>query len=213
MKKLYATICAALLGTSAMMAEEGTFSFVHNGEVVPNGGTVTLTDVELETDLGDIKVWEMKAGLYVRNNSNAAERLGILATGVDNYNDIQVCPDGSCRPWSNGVVDVEFKEAVAAGALADTEIHTSFFDFTGNGPAAGTSTITVKAYCPLDPDDCTTVTLVFDTTKSSLVKVEQPVKVEVFNLCGKKIADTTTGLTQGIYIIRKNGTSHKVTIK
>jgi hypothetical protein len=37
--------------------------------------------------------------------------------------------------------------------------------------------------------------------------------MEFYNLCGKKIAESTIGLTKGIYIIKQNGTSRKVVIK
>lgn len=214
MKKLYTTILAALLGTSAMMAEEGTFSFIHNGEVVPNGSTVTVSEVEME-DLGDnMLVFEMQSGLYIRNNESSDQKLTLLATGIDNFESIQVCPDGNCRPWINGTVEAGFKNAVAAGEQVSPEIHVSSVDFTGNTNFNYKGSIKVRAYCTYDEEDFTEITLVFDSSASSLDKVKKnDQKLEIFNICGRMIGNSAEGLKKGIYIFRQGDVSRKVVIK
>lgn len=213
MKKLYATILAAMLGTGAMMAEEGTFSFIHNGEVVPSGSTVTVTEMTTEDFGGGMYAFEMQSGLYIRNNESSAQKLSVIATGIDNFTEIQVCPDGNCRPWSNGVVEATFKNSVPAGEQVSPEIHMSHLDFSGNTSFTFKGSITVRAYSTYDEEDFTEITLVFDNSASSLNQVNNNQKLEVFNICGRMIANSAEGLKKGIYIFRQGGVSRKVVIK
>lgn len=213
MKKFYATILATLLGTTAMMAEDSTFSFVINGEVITNGSTITLSEYHLSQDLGDMKIWEMPTNLFIRNCSEFNEDLSILVTGIDNYQDVQVCPDGNCRPWNDNTINAKFTNKVDAGDQVDAGIHVSYMDFENLSSFNYKSTITVRAYCTNDEDDFTQITINFDTNASSLNTVGSKQPIEVFNLCGKKIAESVNGLKKGIYIFRQGGTSRKVVIK
>jgi len=213
MKHLYTTILTLALATSSMMAEEGTFSFVRNGEVIPNGSTITLSEVHCE-DLGDMKIWEMPSNLGVKNNEASAQALSLLCTAVENItSDVSVCPDGNCRSWVNGTILADFNLPIAAGATADCQIHVSYTDFEYLPTFSYRSVMKVKAYCTLDEEDFTEITVIFDTSASKLNQLETSTHAEVFNLCGKKIADTTAGLKKGMYIIRQNGVSRKVIIK
>jgi len=214
MKKFYSTILASLLGTAALMAEEGTFTFIHNGEVVANGSTLTISEVHC-TDLGDdMKIWEMPANLYVRNNEESAQKLTLLGTGIENFNDIQICPDGNCLPWNtDGTLTASFKNAIPAGENADTGIHVSYYDFENLTTFNYKASITLRAYCTLDPEDFTEITLVFDSNASSLSKVEANNDLEIYNICGRMIGKSAKGLKTGIYIFRQGGVSRKVVIK
>lgn len=212
MKKLYTTILASMLGTAALMADEGTFSFVRNGAVVPNGSTVTITEVEVQ-DFGDnMFAYDMQSGLFIHNNEETAQKLSIKATGIENYEDIQVCPDGNCLPWSNGVIEADFKNPIPADGLGDAGIHIGYMDMEGKGFSFKGS-ITVRAYCSLDDEDFTEITLVFDSSASSLSKVKSSQKLEVFNICGRLVGNSATGLKKGIYIFRQGDVSRKVVIK
>lgn len=213
MKKLYTTILATLMGTSVMFAEEGTFSFIRNGEIVPNGSTVVVSEVEAE-DWGDgMFSFEMQSGLFIRNNETSDQKLTVLATGIENYNEIQVCPDGNCRPWSDGIVEASFKNAVAAGEQVSPEIHMSHLDFSGSSSFSFKGSLTVRAYCTYDEEDYTEITLVFDTSASNINIVKNPKKLEIFNICGRMVGNSAEGLQKGIYIFRQGDVSRKVVIK
>jgi len=212
MKKLYTTILASMLGTAALMADEGTFSFIRNGEVVPNGSTVTVSEMEVQDYGGGMAAYDMKSGLYIRNNEETAQKLSILATGIENYEDIQVCPDGNCIPWSDGVISANFANPIPAGGTGDAGIHIGYFDTDGVGFSFKGS-IKVRAYCTLDEEDFTEITLIFDSSASSLSKVESGKKLEIFNICGKMIGNNANGLKKGIYIFRQGDVSRKVVIK
>ena len=210
MKKFYSTILAILLCSSALMAqEETTFAFMLGDEIIPNGGTVTISEY---SDF-DFMI-EMQAPVYIKNVSEDASKLSLTCVGKENYKDIEFCPNGNCMAWpSDGnEITTNYKDAVLPGSTVEQGknwLHAMVFDsksFKGS--------VELKAYCTLDPDDCTTITVVFDTDAQGINKVTNDNnKMEVYNLCGKKIAESTMGLTKGIYIIKQNGTSRKVVIK
>ena len=115
-------------------------------------------------------------------------------------------------PSDGNEITTNYKDAVLPGSTVEQGknwLHAMAFDtksFKGS--------VELKAYCTLDPDDCTSITVVFDTDAQGINKVTNDNnKMEVYNLCGKKIAESTIGLTKGIYIIKQNGTSRKVVIK
>ncbi len=211
MKKFYSTILAILFCSSALMAqEETTFAFMYGDEVIPNGGSITISEYE-DYDF----MIEMQAAIYVKNVSEDASKLSLTCIGIENYNpSIEFCPNGNCMAWpSDGnELTTTYKDNVSAGGTVEKDknwLHAMVFDaktFKGS--------IELKAYCTLDPDDCATITVVFDTDAMGLNKVSsESNRMEVYNLCGKKIAESTMGLTKGIYIIKQNGTSRKVVIK
>ncbi len=210
MKKFYSTILAILFCSSALLAqEETTFAFMLGDEVIPNGGTVTISEY---SDF-DFMI-EMQAPVYIKNVSEDASKLSLTCVGKENYKDIEFCPNGNCMAWpSDGnEITTNYKDAVLPGSTVEQGknwLHAMAFDtksFKGS--------VELKAYCTLDPDDCTTITVVFDTDAQGINKVTNDNnKMEVYNLCGKKIAESTIGLTKGIYIIKQNGTSRKVVIK
>lgn len=208
MKKFYSTILAILFCSSALMAqEETTFAFMFGNEVIPNGSTFTVSESE-----GDDFALEMHAHIYVKNISEDASQLSLKCIGKENYNDIAFCPNNNCLPWSSNEITTNYSNAIAPGATVEEGsdwLHVLTFDtksFKGS--------VELKAYCTLDPDDCTSITVVFDTDAQGINKVTNDNnKMEVYNLCGKKIAESTMGLTKGIYIIKQNGTSRKVVIK
>ena len=212
MRKLYSTILALLCGSSVIMAQEETsFVFMHGKEVIPNGGTITVSEYE-DYDF----MIEMSAPVYVKNISEDASKLSLTCLGLENYNpSIEFCPNGNCMAWPSegNELTTTYKEDVTPGGTVEEGknwLHALVFDtktFKGS--------VQLKAYCTLDPDDCATITVVFDTEAQGINKVTADASkaVEVYNLCGKKIAESTSGLTKGIYIIKQNGTSRKVVIK
>ena len=73
MKKFYSTILAILFCSSALMAqEETTFAFMLGDEVIPNGGTVTISEY---SDF-DFMI-EMQAPVYIKNVSEDASKLSL----------------------------------------------------------------------------------------------------------------------------------------
>jgi len=210
MKKFYSTILALIFCSSALLAQEETsFAFMLGDEVIPNGGTVTISEYE-DFDF----MIEMHAAVYVKNVCEDASLLSLSCVGKENYNDIAFCPNGSCKNWpDNGNEITEtYDKAIAPGATVEEGkdwLHAQVFDtksFKGS--------VELKAYCTLDPEDCTSITVFFDTDAQGINKViSDNNKMEVYNLCGKKIAESTKGLAKGIYIIKQNGASRKVVIK
>ena len=211
MKKFYSAILSILFCSSTLMAqEETTFAFMYGDEVIPNGGTITISEYE-DFDF----MIEMQAAIYVKNISEDASNLSLTCVGIENYNpSIEFCPNGNCMAWpSDGnELTTNYNKAVLPDSTIEKGknwLHAMVFDtksFKGS--------VELKAYCTLDPDDCTSITVVFDTDAQGLNKVTNDgKKMEVYNLCGKKIADSTIGLTKGIYIIKQNGSSRKVVIK
>lgn len=220
MKKIYSTIFASLLGAASLMAQDATtFAFVYNGEVVPNGSVINVAETELAADFGTIKIYEMHIDLKVKNVSENACNLTLGCEGKENYNSIQFCPNNNCQPWpaTSPVLSTDYKTATAPGAIADDTdwLHVSATVMTESFEYDGT--VLVKAYPTSNADDCATVTVRFNTAGTDGIQnlglLQSNDKVEVYNLCGKKIADTTVGLNKGIYIIRQGNTSRKVTIK
>lgn len=213
MKKLFTTIFAALLGATTMFAqeEENSYSFYRNGQLVPNGSTITITEYETVLDLGDVVFVEMPSDLKIKNNLDSEGSMVIKAVGIDNFASIMVCPGGNCIPWSNGSI-TSARIKIAGEAEEDPQCHISG-DFASPFTYTGSLTLTVCDY--FDDEDYSTITVIFDTTGSSIkdVKADKDIKCEVFNLCGKKIANSTNGLSKGVYIIKQNGSSRKVVIK
>lgn len=221
MKKLYATIFALIAGASVAMAQDNTtFAFVYNGEVVPNGSVINVADAELAASFGTIRIYEMHIDLKVKNVSEDACNLTLGCEGKENYNNIQFCPNNNCQPWPmlSPVLTTEYKTPIASGAIADeadwlhvsSTVMTESFEYDG--------TVLVKAYPTAKEDDCATVTVRFNTAGTNGIQdlgtlTASQNGVEVFNLCGKRVATTTEGLPKGIYIVRQGGTSRKVTIR
>ena len=211
MKKFYSAILSILFCSSTLMAqEETTFAFMFGNEVIPNGGTITISEYE-DYDF----MIEMQAAIYVKNVSEDASKLSLTCVGIENYNpSIEFCPNGHCLPWpsESNELSTNYDNTVLPDSTIEKGknwLHAMVFDtksFKGS--------VELKAYCTLDPDDCTSITVVFDTDAQGLNKVTNDGnKMEVYNLCGKKIAESTIGLTKGIYIIKQNGSSRKVVIK
>ena len=211
MKKLYSIIFTLLFCSSALMAqEETTFAFMLGDEIIPNGSTVTFSEYE-DFDF----MIEMQAAIYVKNVSEDPSMLSLSCVGIENYNpSIEFCPNGNCMAWpSDGnELTTNYKNSVFPDSTIEKGknwLHAMVFDtksFKGS--------VELKAYCTLDPDDCASITVVFDTDAQGINKVTNDNnKMEVYNLCGKKVAESTMGLSKGIYIIKQNGSSRKVVIK
>ena len=209
MKKFYSTILAILFCSSALMAqEETTFAFMFGNEVIPNGSTFTVSEYE-----GDDFIVEMQARIYIKNISEDASMLSLKCIGKENYKDIEFCPNGNCMSWMNNTeLTTTYNDAVPAGGTVEQGnnwLHAQLID-----TKSYKGSVELRAYCTLDPDDCAYIAVVFDTDAQGINKVTNDNnKMEVYNLCGKKIAESTMGLTKGIYIIKQNGTSRKVVIK
>ena len=217
MKKFFTTIMVALLGATSLMAqeEETTFSFYRHGELIPNGSTVTISEYDVIADMGATALIEMQSGIVVKNNYGGRNFLLITATGIENFDNgldgptIQVCPGGSCIPWSEEGT-ITSKEIEVETDEINPMIHIGGM-FPSPFSYKGSMTLTAASFD--DDEDATTITVVFDTNASSIKPIKNNAKCEVFNLCGKKIADTTVGLSKGIYIVKQNGTSRKMVIK
>ncbi len=210
-----------MLGSASLMAQEEptSFAFLYNGEVVPNGSVINIATVST-TDLGAIRIFDMHIDLKVKNVSEDASKLTLVCEGKENYQKISFCPNGNCISWpmdGNNRLSTTYN-AVAADAIADQMdwLHASSgavtdasFEYDG--------TVTLKAYPPLDDEDCAVITVRFNTAGTegiqNLAAMQNEQQVEVFNLCGKKVADGLNGLSKGIYIIRQGNNSRKITIR
>lgn len=219
MKKFYASIFALIAGASVAMAQDEptSFAFLYNGQVVPNGSVINVAHVET-LDLGPVKIHEMHVDLKLKNVSEDASRVTLVCEGKENYDKVQFCPNGNCQAWGQVATLSTDYSAVPAGQIADNAdwLHVSSGAVT-EPTLTFDGTVVVKAYPPLDDEDCATVTIHFNTAGTdgvqSLTSLTSTQQVEVFNLCGKLVANTTAGLPKGIYIVRQGGTSRKVTVR
>lgn len=219
MKKIYSLIIAIFAGSATIMAQEPTtFAFQYNGEVMPNGSVINVATSEVAADLGAVKIIEMHCDIKLKNISEDGSPVSLVCEGIENYDKIQFCPNGNCKAWGSQPELSTTYASVAAGQIADNSdwLHVS------SGPITSTTfdydgTVVLKAYPPLDDEDCATITVHFNTAGTDGVQnlgtLYNNQQVEVFNLCGKKVANSTIGLTKGIYIVRQGNSSRKVTIK
>lgn len=209
MKKIYASILASLLCTAAI-AQEHTLSFVQNGQALADGATITLSEVEY-IDLGDCFIIEMDPKISARNNTNAKVNATMDCDAIgEGYDDIQFC-FGNCYSWGasthlTSTVELKANEDY----LAQVHVGGIFVDEKNYSINAG---VKLSLYPATAPEDVVTLNLVFDTTGAGLKELNQAKTIEVYNLCGKKIATSTAGLSKGIYIIKQGGTSRKITIR
>ena len=139
------------------LGSETTFVFMFGEEVVPNGGTVTISEY---TDY-DFMI-EMQAAVYIKNVSEDASKLTLTCVGKDNYNEIEFCPNGNCMAWNEiGELTINYANAVAPGAnmeQGNNWLHAMVFD-----TKSYKGSVELKAYCTNNPSDCAIVTILFDT--------------------------------------------------
>lgn len=170
MKKFF-TLCAAMMMTAAVFAqEETTFSFIHDNQVVANGGTVNITSIDYNgIPFGDVTFYapEYNAHLYAKNNTNTPVTL--IATIEEITSDasgsyVGICAGGDCFNLSETLKSTSKTVEVAAGGTIDLQIE-----------AKGTATMNlaevqafensynsstrVSLQLQGDPDDITTITL------------------------------------------------------
>ena len=119
MKKI-AFLSLMLCGLLGMNAQDATFEFVDaGGNVVPDGKTVTITDVETEEDPETGEQWLlMPAGLSVRNASDvrAALRLHVKIDRMDSGS-YQICFPISCLAFDEVGTYQTGETAMMAGEI------------------------------------------------------------------------------------------------
>lgn len=229
MKKIYATIIAAFCASATLMAQNTSFGFLFNGEPVANGSVITIAEAEVapgcEPEDG---IYAMHSDIKVKNVSSSATSLTLTIVGKENwdqtiddpwfYGTVQFCPNGNCRAWADkDQISEDYDAPIPAGTIADESdwLHVSIMSDDPVWSYKGV--VELKAINSNNESDCATITVIYDTNGvtgvQSLGSLKRDVKCEVFNLCGKKIANSTVGLTKGVYIIKQNGTSRKVVIK
>lgn len=212
MKKFYATILATLFSCGAMLAQnDHTLNFVQNGQVLADGATITVSEIEY-IDLGDSYIVEMNPNLLVRNNSNTSLQATMDCDGIGaNYRDIEFC-FGNCLAWGltphlSNTITLE------KNSLYVTFIHIGGIFVDEKNYTISDAGVKLTLYPESNPQDCVTLTLLFDTTGAGVKEIKDQKAIEVYNLCGKKIGTSTTGLSAGVYIIKQGNISRKVVIK
>lgn len=78
--------------------------------------------------------------------------------------------------------------------------------------AAGNTVITVKSKDGNAEATCNVV-IYFSNEGIDYVSDDSNIQVEVFNLHGYKVADSIKNLTRGIYIVKKNNNTYKISVK
>lgn len=228
MKKIYTTIIAAFCASATLMAQSTSFGFLFNGEPVANGSVITIAEAGVaEGCEPEDGIYAMHSDIKVKNVSSSAASLTLTIVGKENWDltiddpwfnaTVQFCPNGNCRPWFGEEITVAYDSPIPAGTIADESdwLHVSIMSDDPVWSYKGV--VELKAINSNNESDCATITVIYDTNGvtgvQSLGSLKRDVKCEVFNLCGKKIANSTVGLTKGVYIIKQNGTSRKVVIK
>jgi hypothetical protein len=171
MKKFF-TLCAAMMMTAAVFAqEETTFSFVHDNQVVANGGTVNITSADYNgIDLGSYTVYasEYNAHLYAKNNTNAeATFIATIEELTHSTSDnlyVSICTNGTCSNLSSTANSVSQTMTIAAGESVDLMIEvkgpsTSDLSVVQSFENKHNSSTRVSLQLQGDPDDITTITL------------------------------------------------------
>lgn len=212
MKKFYATILATLFSCGAMLAQnDHTLNFVQNGQVLADGATVTVSEIEY-IDLGDCYIVEMNPNLIVRNNSNTALQATMDCDGIGaNYRDIEFC-FGACVSW--GITPhLSNTNTIEKNSDFPTFIHIGGIYVDEKNYTISDAGVKLTLYPESNPQDCVTLNLLFDTTGAGVKDIKDQKAIEVYNLCGKKIGTSTTGLSTGVYIIKQGNSSRKVVIK
>lgn len=219
MKKIYATILAGMLCTTAMFAqEEEDHGFYFQQKVgdeyvdLANGATLTISEVSYsELVPGVLCIEEMDPNLYVVNNMGYSTKATMECDGILNYHEIEFC-FGQCIEWRE-TPHLSQEQTIPATAPFKAFIHIGGKNCPNKDFSVNAS-VKLTLYPSADSEDVVTLTLVFDTNASGVKDVNKDShKLEVFNLCGKKIANSTEGLAKGVYIVRQDGTSRKVTIR
>lgn len=219
MKKIYTTILASLFCSAAIMAqEEHSLCFVQNGQVLADGATITVSEVEYEdfTEFADLVGGnygvEMNPHISVRNNElmKVSAVLDCDAVGT-NYQMIEFC-FGNCYAWGDQT-HLSATQNINSGSNMPAMIHIGGIYVDEKNFTVSDASVKLTLYPSMNPDDKVTLNLVFDTTNASTLALKEQKSVEVYNLCGKLVATSTVGLPKGIYIVRHNSVSRKMTIK
>jgi hypothetical protein len=128
MKKFF-TLCAALMSTAAIFAQEATtFSFVHDGEVVTNGSTLNITSADYNaTTYGEMTFYapEYKSHLYAKNNTNSEVTLVATIEAIVNDENgayVGICAGGDCFTLTATMQSTSKTTTLAPGATIDLEI-------------------------------------------------------------------------------------------
>jgi hypothetical protein len=185
MKKFF-TLCAAMLATAASFAqEETTFSFVHNDQVVTNGGTVNVSTADIENIAGFYFIPEYNSHLYAKNNSNSEAT--VIATIEEITSDpsgvyVGICAGGTCENLTATKTSASKTATIAAGGLIDLEIEakgtaTTVESEANKFDAEYNSVTRVSLQLQGDPDDITTITLNMGRTATGISYVSSVNKV------------------------------------
>lgn len=205
MHKFY-TIAFSLLAScmAASAQTDDTFQFVTaDGTVVPDGSTITVTNAEEDELLGKV---EMKSGLYVKYNGEAAGAYLSVAYSVSAPNgEVQLCFPINCITISNtGETGVG---AIKAGD-DPKDLQTEWFP-----TAYGTATVvyTVKLYeyagmggsLGLTPiydyvSDCSTVTVSYEykdpASINGVTTGIKPLSTTYYDMAGRIVPTPRNGL-------------------
>jgi hypothetical protein len=171
MKKFF-TLCAAMMMTAAVFAqEETTFSFVHDNQVVANGGTVNITSIESTSiDLGSgmiVYAYQYNSHLYAKNNTDATVSLVATIEEITSNEGgpyVGICAGGKCSNLSATMKSTSKTVDIAAGQTLDLEIEalgtsTMLWSEVQAFENSYNSSTRVSLQLQGDPDDITTITL------------------------------------------------------
>ncbi|MBQ0058025.1 MAG: hypothetical protein KBT20_10260 [Bacteroidales bacterium] len=215
MKKLFTLFASLALCASAFaQEEETTFSFcTADGTVIPNGSVVT-TGKYSEVAAG--MIYNFDTNIFVKNNTSRSQHVTLILVDNDGLSNWSYCVGGSCIPQDDNGVCTNSNYTAEPNAIFDPECHDNFEMI--DDPLSYKRNLTMSAI-GIDEDDVTTITVKFDC--SAEFKIESGINdvkasangLKVYNICGQYISASTEGLGKGMYVIKQNGTSHKVVIR
>lgn len=119
--KKFLLLIAIVLTSMTMLAQADYFEFVDkDGNVVPDGTTLTLTEVTTEEDVFGEVTYTMYSNLYVRNKTSETRylRINMFIERIDN-GVYQLCFPSACRPYYDVTNIVTEGGPVAANELKD----------------------------------------------------------------------------------------------
>lgn len=171
MNRIKTLFYSAILGSASLMAHaESTFSFVRNGEVIPDGSTVVITEHEEIMDF----LFIMESNISIRNNSAETSKAVVHAIGIENYSGIELSPGGNCYSWSDNGEITSKSFNVPANAIQSLSVHVQLLA----GAKSFSGSISLKVYTADDPEDCSTITVKFDSNASGT----EPGNTDIYQL-------------------------------
>jgi hypothetical protein len=172
MKKFF-TLCAALMSTAAVFAqEETTFSFLQNGTAVANGSTVVASEIEVGASIDGFGDYcTIDSHISLKNNTDQAVPVIITLEAVKNADEtISFCGLGTCVTMTGGNTIEQGKDGKTTLG-AQTEKDMKLEAKAWNLSSSYNSAVKLTAQVMGDPEDAAYIIVEFAPSTSGIRNV------------------------------------------